>query len=247
MPQAPKIRRRWYQFGLGTILTVIIVLSIPLAWVARERGKSLREQRIADQLRERGFKTVMLAGPYDSWALELIHKSPPQGWWRDFARLLLGKRILLVYDPPPDFSDLTLLAGLTNLQGLHVNSPPVSDISPLSGFPKLVVLVLKGADVSDLTPLAGLKNLEVLHIGGGAVNDLSPLAGLHKLRMLWLHSTNVSDLTPLAGLTILETFVARFEPIPLSQLEFLQEALPNCRVSNDRFAIELLKIRIRKP
>jgi hypothetical protein len=237
--QVPSTRRRWFQFRLRTILVAIAVMAVPLTWIGSERRQSEYERQIAEQLRKQGFETIMLAGPYDSWALELMDKSPPQGWWRDFARLLLGERILLAYDPPPDFSDLTLLAGLTNLQGLHVNCPPVSDITPLAGFPKLVVLALKCADVSDLTPLTGLKDLEVLHIGGGAVNDLAPLAGLHNLRLLWLHSTNVSDLTPLAGLTSLETFAARFEPIPLSQLEFLQEALPHCRVSNDRFAVEL--------
>lgn len=108
-------------------------------------------------------------------------------------------------------------------------------------------VILPGALVNDLSPLAGLKNLKDLDVWGTQVSDLTPLAGLKNLEKLDISNTPVSDLTPLVGLKKLKTlYLGREQRIGLSlwdedpyhrsfyntgQVQMLQKALPNCRIS----------------
>lgn len=106
-------------------------------------------------------------------------------------------------------SDLTPLAGLTNLSLLSIgetwDSSSLSDISPLAGLTNLTYLNLEGNQISDLTPLVGLKNLSHLNLGGNQISDLTPLAGLSNLTFLNLNEAgNLSNITALSELTKLE-------------------------------------------
>ncbi|HUW82784.1 MAG TPA: P-loop NTPase fold protein [Phycisphaerae bacterium] len=101
-------------------------------------------------------------------------------------------------------SDLSPLAGLTNLRTLDLNGTPVRDLSPLAGLKPLTELYLSTTQVRDLVPLAGLTNLINLDLSRTQVRDLSPLAGLKALERLSLMGTQVRDLSPLAGLKALE-------------------------------------------
>ncbi|MBS5544766.1 MAG: protein kinase [Lachnospiraceae bacterium] len=107
-------------------------------------------------------------------------------------------------EPAGTFSDLSALAGLTNLEDLYLYLDGVSDLNGLSGMSGLKSLVLTGnMEIADLSPLAGLTKLQSLEVPLGGENvgvDLSPLAGLTDLRTLRTGS-NVTDLTPLSGLT----------------------------------------------
>ena len=107
-------------------------------------------------------------------------------------------------EPAGTFSDLSALAGLTNLEDLYLYLDGVSDLNGLSGMSGLKSLVLTGnMEIADLSPLAGLTKLQSLEVPLGGENvgvDLSPLAGLADLRTLRTGS-NVTDLTPLSGLT----------------------------------------------
>ena len=107
-------------------------------------------------------------------------------------------------EPAGTFSDLSALAGLTNLEDLYLYLDGVSDLNGLSGMSGLKSLVLTGnMEIADLSPLAGLTKLQSLEVPLGGENvgvDLSPLAGLTDLRTLRTGS-NVTDLSPLSGLT----------------------------------------------
>ena len=100
-------------------------------------------------------------------------------------------------------SDLTPLAGLTNLTQLQLYNNFVSDLTPLTGLTNLTALYLYGNRISnsDLTHLAGLTNLTTLELGFNGVSDLTHLAGLTNLTKLELEDNAITDLTPLAGLT----------------------------------------------
>ncbi len=101
-------------------------------------------------------------------------------------------------------SDLTPLAGLTNLRELDLSfCTRLSDLTPLAGLTNLTKLIFFNCSrLSDLTPLAGLTNLTELKLTSGYLSDLTPLAGLTNLRELDLsYCGQLSDLTPLAGLT----------------------------------------------
>ena len=102
------------------------------------------------------------------------------------------------------FTDLSALAGLTQMEDLFLYLDGVSDLSGLAGMTRLKSLEMAGdLFITDLSPLSGLTELETLVIPCCSENvgiDLSPLAGLTNLRTLRTGS-NVTDLSPLAGLT----------------------------------------------
>jgi internalin A len=129
-------------------------------------------------------------------------------------------------------SDLTPIAGLTNLEVLnmgtawrHNNEEDfLVDVTPLGGLKNLKELYLSGQQISDLTPLANLTNLESLNLSrqlesyedehghlrnNNILTDITPLAGLTNLRSLDLSENQISDLTPLANLTNLESLDLR--------------------------------------
>jgi hypothetical protein len=216
-------QRRRFQFGLRTLLAVVIVVAIPLAWIAKERRRSAYEEQIAKQLRNLGSREVTLAGPYDS---EELHKyGKLQGGWRKLAQHVLGNRILRIWEPPAKFADLTLLVGLTNLQSLDLRSTPISDLTPLAGLTKLEFLHLGGSAVTDLSPLVALVNLQSLSLDGTKVSDFTPLSHLSELKILRLQNTTIADLAPLAGLTQLLNVYLSKTPIddltPLAGLPHL--------------------------
>ena len=106
-----------------------------------------------------------------------------------------------VWDNSNSVSDLSPLAGLTQLEGLDLWQNSVTDISALAGLTNLTHLGLVGNNISDVSVLIGFTNLESLWLDGNPISDFSPLAGLTKLRRLGLDSTSISDLSPLTGLT----------------------------------------------
>lgn len=86
-----------------------------------------------------------------------------------------------------DVTDLSPLAGLTNLRQLHLNqSSDLSDLSPLAGLTGLETLLLTHASITDIAPLAGLSNLRVLHLNENSIEDYSVLTGLTGLTELGL-------------------------------------------------------------
>ena len=98
-------------------------------------------------------------------------------------------------------SDISALAGLTNLTALWVNGNNISDISPLAGLTKLSRLGLDNNNISDISLLAGLTKLSRLGLDNNNISDISALAGLTNLSLLNLRSNSILDISPLANLT----------------------------------------------
>jgi Leucine-rich repeat (LRR) protein len=98
-------------------------------------------------------------------------------------------------------SDITLLAGLTNITHLHLGRNPIVDITPLAGLINLTQLQLGVNQINDIAPLAGLINLTQLYLANSQISNIAPLAGLINLTELGLWQNQISDITPLAGLT----------------------------------------------
>src|ERR1700704_4738437 len=57
-------------------------------------------------------------------------------------------------------SDLTPLAGLTDLQRLFLAGTQVNDLSPIASLTALQTLDLDGSQIADLNPLAGMTHLQ---------------------------------------------------------------------------------------
>ena len=111
-------------------------------------------------------------------------------------------------------SDISVLAGLTNLTWLNLAYNPISDISPLAGLTNLTWLALnKNPTISDISSLAGLTNLTRLTLHNNSISDISPLAGLTNLTELTLSNNSISDISPLAGLTNLTWLNLTYNPI----------------------------------
>ena len=75
------------------------------------------------------------------------------------------------------FSDLSPVAGLTNLEALDIGDNPLADLSPLAGLTKLEFLDIRGCGISDLAPLAGLTHLINLTLHNNEIADLSAPRG----------------------------------------------------------------------
>ena len=146
-------------------------------------------------------------------------------WWRE--------------DNVNQISDLSPIAGLTNLRELRLDKNPVSDLSPLKSLKSLISLGFDRTQtrISDLSPLAGLINLEGISFSHGDVSDLSPIAGLINLRTFHAVDNPISDLSPFAGLTKLELitiYSAKLSDLsPLAGLTGLKELhLPDNDISD---------------
>lgn len=230
-------RNRWLRFRLTTMLVVVALLAIPIAWLAREWRASIREQNLARQLSERGYQGIQLGGPYDSWDLGLMRGG--QTWWRNLAGEVLGVRIVAIRGTPSDATDLTPLADLTNLQLLWCRECQVEDLAPLTGLTTLECLYLHHLPVRDVSPLAGLTNLRSVWIHDTQVADVSALASLPRLRSLALDEKNVTDVAPLAALESLRDLSLDGAPIsdimPLAKLSGLKYLmLPNSPVKQEQ-------------
>jgi len=111
--------------------------------------------------------------------------------------------------PPNQITDLSPLAGLTNLTDIYFSGDYIADITPLAGLTNLTWLHIFRNQVADITPLAGLTNLETLQFGASQITDITPLAGLTNLTSLDLSWNHITDITPLAGLTNLHALNLR--------------------------------------
>lgn len=253
--------RRWFRFAfsLRTLLVLVTVLGIAIAWITSQQRQSLHEMQVAEELRQQGLDSVTIGGPNDSW--ELLSLGKPQGTLRDWSRWIRGQRILwingklidslkplaelsslkaLVVDASKD-GDLTPLAKLSNLEVLWIDRTPILDLSPISHLTNLEGLYCNYTQISDLGPLANLPQLRTLYLNHTPVSDLAPLAKMPQLQTLSLIGTQVRDLTPLAGCQELQSLRLAETPVkdisPLLNLKNLQELdLRDTDVSGEQVA-----------
>ena len=93
-------------------------------------------------------------------------------------------------------SDLSPLAGMTNLRGLTIAGNPVKDISLLRNFKNLSGLIMYSTRVEDFSPLKDITSLNTLMISWTDFSDLTLLENMKDLSILYIDNTKVSDLTP---------------------------------------------------
>ena len=91
--------------------------------------------------------------------------------------------------------------GYATVGGQLRNSNSVSDISHLAGLTDLTLLNLGGNNISDISGLRGLTDLIALVLSDNSISNISPLAGLINLKYLSLVNNSISDLSPLTANT----------------------------------------------
>ena len=104
-------------------------------------------------------------------------------------------------------SDLSPLAGLTNLTALRLSDNSISDISAVMGLINLIYLGLSNNSISDISAIAELTNLTELWLYNNSISDISTVSELTNLTTLVLYDNPISDISPIAGLTNLTHLV----------------------------------------
>jgi hypothetical protein len=113
-------------------------------------------------------------------------------------------------------SDVTPLAGLTNLTTLVLNQNRIRDVSPLAGLVNLTDLDIHHNQIRDISALSGLTKLRRLAIRENPIRDISPLEGIVAIQVLILSSTDVNDISPLLAMRSLEHLDLRECPLDRS-------------------------------
>ncbi len=75
-------------------------------------------------------------------------------------------------------TELSPIAGFTDLYSLDAGKTAIKDISALSELKDMGMLILDGTEVTDLSPLSGMSMLRELDISRTPVTDISPLYSL---------------------------------------------------------------------
>ena len=134
-----------------------------------------------------------------------------------------------VYLGGGELSDLSPLAGLTQVEGLRASMNRVAVITPLAGMLQMDRLDLGRTQVRDLTPLKRMTKLTELMLDDTPVDDLSPLVGLAKLERLSIKRTRVTDVSPLKALRKLKfLYVAGSNVASVTSIQ-----RPGLKISNE--------------
>ncbi|MEO8900826.1 MAG: leucine-rich repeat domain-containing protein [Polyangiaceae bacterium] len=126
-----------------------------------------------------------------------------------FSHLTALKDVFL---PPGDYDDISVLAGLSDLESISAAHNNVKDVSSLSKLKKLDRLDLAHTQVTDVTPIAQLTTLTELTLDDTPITDISPLAKLTKLEKLGIQHTQVKDASSLKALKKLKVLYAAGTP-----------------------------------
>ncbi len=112
-----------------------------------------------------------------------------------------------------EVGDLTALSGKANLRELLAFGNPFTDLSPLSTSPLLFRAWFQdNGGITDLSPLSGATAMRDLRVGvtgtqAAFITDISVLAAMPALETFHAENHEIVDLTPLLGLTALEQLV----------------------------------------
>ena len=167
----------------GVAAAVAVVLGIGIA-IGGNSGGSGGEAGGGNSIAEALAPTVTIGGEEYSTALEELDLS--------------GKNLT--------DADLTNLSQMSSLKFLDLRDNPITDLSPIAGLTELEEFAVTCDQIGDLSPLSGLVNLEILRLAGdesgvGKFTDLTPLRGLTNLRTLHLPANGPTSLDGLEDMT----------------------------------------------
>ena len=98
-------------------------------------------------------------------------------------------------------SDLSPLTGLTKLILLLLDDNSISDVSALSELTQIRDLSLSNNNISDVAPLRDMTQMKYLRLDSNNISDVAPLRDMTQMKYLRLDSNNISDVAPLRGMT----------------------------------------------
>ena len=149
MSETCKLRRRWYQYSLRSLMLVVLFASLGMSWYAVRMQRARQQKEAIEEIRKFGGYAV-----YDyrveQFGTPLPHASPPEpAWLRD----LLGEdffstAVYVSFSPSSNDAGLAHLNGFTKLQTLDLTLTQVTDagLEHLKGLTRLETLNLYGAE-----------------------------------------------------------------------------------------------------
>ena len=210
MTTTPPKRRRWFQFRLRTVLIAVLVLSLPLSWLA-VRLERARRQKPA-------LLAVEQAGGIVLYDWQLTPTATPPLLSRCFGYEFCHVPIVSFNHADFDAAVLVHLKDIYNLRTLWLDWSSIHDegLRHLAGLDSVRGLALSYTPVTDagLVHLTRLPNLKHLELQGTSITD----AGLEQLAA----ETNLTHLDLLGVESVSEEAVKRF-----------QAARPDCQVLTD--------------
>ncbi len=170
MTEESPTRRKRPQFRLRTLLIAILVLSLPLSWLAVQMQKARQQREAMNLLESKGC--FMLC---------------PLGWWVEGISVPDG---VLGANSRVTDADLRHLQVLSDVDAINLNNTGITDdgLRHLRGLTQLRSLSLESTAITDdgLTHVSDLKNLEYLYLDRTSVTDagVKHLVKLPNLRVL---------------------------------------------------------------
>lgn len=205
--------RSWFQFRLRTLLIAILMLSLPLSWLAWRMERARRQREAVEALQRTGI--------FLDW--QIVRESEP-GVPTWLAKLFGDNRLFV-----------TVRQVLWNGQ---INWKPVRDehMIHLADLPDLRRIAVPTCRVSDVgvEHLKGLTSLESLDLSHTEVTDdgLKYLKEMSELHHLFLSGTQITDggLEYLKGLANLKWLSLKGTQVTPEGVQKFQKVLPNCKI-----------------
>ena len=190
---APKMKLRWYQYSLRSLMLLMLLSCLAMSWVATKIKQGQQQKAAVEEIEKLGGQVTY---DYEQDSAGATSEPPGPAW----LRKLLGD---------DTFRNVTMVDFNFNAAS---QQPAVGDagLENLKALTKLRSLNLCLTKVSDagLVNVAGLTRLQQLNLSCTKISDagLVNVAGLTRLQELNLSCTKISD----AGLQHLR----RIEPAP---------------------------------
>ena len=131
------------------------------------------------QVQENAHAQVIIGGeafPDNLTRLDLADRGLTD---EDIAGLCNMKRLTFLSLNGNPITDLSCIAGLTDMESVHFNNTNVSDIDFVRGMDKLRSISGECTQVADLSPLEDKTLLESVFFGDSLVTDISPISGCY--------------------------------------------------------------------
>ena len=218
MTEKPKPRRRWFRFSLTTLLIVVLVLSLPLGWLAMKMVRAERQRKAVEAIAKTGGYVF-----YDFECrngIPIYYEEPPAP-----APAWLLKRL-----------GVDFFADVVQAHFAYVSRIGDADLQHIRSLTSLHELGLNNTLVTDagLVHLKGLTRLERLELSETQIagDGLQHLTGLESLEDLDLSYTNLDDngLRHLWTLTELDYLDLHGTLVTEKGVEQTRMALPNCEI-----------------
>ncbi len=175
-------KRRRFRFSLRTLLIVMLVLCLPLAWVGTVLERTRQQKKILKQFEERATYVKFRQG----YVVELNlggYRTNGKGLFASRADLIHLKYLtrlecLFLYSPHVIDEDLAHLRHLSRREQLRLNTPHVTD-----------------AGMLHVREIAALRRLELVHanLSDSSLDNLKAMTNLERLDLWKTGVTHVRD------------------------------------------------------